>query len=317
MFPRLLVTAGPRVAAAAFAMLILTVSGCSEASAPAPTAAPESADVPEASRAGTGAAPSSLAEEDVDFLHLAEGKLTARCMADRGQPYVEVVPEPGPEPVGFAYYNDDEKWANEHGYQINFQPVGALPTTPDANAQAVMAMPPEQAQQWNDALTGTDSGRLTVELPDQDSVTTYTDGCVASARTQLFGDLQTYIRTKYAVRFIDSTVVDRVYADPAFAAVNAAWSTCMSAVGYHFATPADARNAVGDETAEIKGREGERALAVADARCAKETNFVGVASELDEKYRAVEMANREAEVLAYDELRQEAVQRGRELLDLS
>jgi hypothetical protein len=163
--------------------------------------------------------------------------------------------------------------------------------------------------------------QIVVTLPDGHKVSATTDGCVASVRRQLYGDLGEWLRNEFAIQGIAKEAHDRVLSDRRYLDALDAWRACMRARGYRFADPGAARDAVGAQQ-QAQGRSlghdqlriRETAVAVAEAECARGSRLVSVATDLDRSYHAQVTAQQEGVVIAYREQQARGLQRARALL---
>ncbi len=82
--------------------------------------------------------------------------------------------------------------------------------------------------------------------------------------------------------------------DSRVAAAFAKWSSCMASFGYHYSTPMDANNDPkwSGETASAE----EIAVAVADVRCKKATNLVGIRMAVEAAYQERLISQHRAEL---------------------
>ncbi|MEV8539383.1 hypothetical protein [Streptomyces sp. NPDC051572] len=258
-------------------LLVLTAAGCSlggEQSA----RGPEALDV----RPLAGATVSTYA--DAVRLHDREERAVAACMSARGQTYTaqpRTASRRGEEtnPYGLLTVRK----ATQDGYGV----VGEYlyqRSTP------VPASEPHQAA-WQRALTGTPAHRVSLRLPDGVSLAYSTDGCVARARTELYGaDWNTVEPLTVGLA---NRVLGAVEKDSNYLAAVRRWSSCMTKAGHSakdLQAPREAvdsrlRKAASDETALRALGNDEIRTARADAECQADT---GLSEAVRDAQQAVE-----------------------------
>jgi hypothetical protein len=221
---------------------------------------------------------------DRDSLNRAEEILIARCMSAEGFRYALVVPSiarVGSRPVGIVL--DDAAWAAVHGYgSADADRVDAI-VAANPNPTYALSLPPGRRRAYQVALVGIRARDLQARLPDGRVIDGSGDGCIATARRQLYGDLPGWFRADAVLSALEPSVEQRVRRDPAFAAGVAAWAACIHRAGYQADTPDELRaglRAGGPRSAEIT-------LAVAEARC-------GASSGLGDLVRALSLRHRAA-----------------------
>ena len=78
----------------------------------------------------------------------------------------------------------------------------------------------------DDALFGTGARELSVTLPTGYTVTANSDGCLASAQQQLYGDLRSWFRTQTITNNLRAEAAARMSRDPAYRAAMDRWNRC-------------------------------------------------------------------------------------------
>ena len=245
--------------------LVLSAAGCSHGGEQ-PARGPEALDV----RPLAGATASTYA--DAVRLHDREEHAVAVCMRARGQTYTaepRTASARGEEtnPYGLLTVRK----ATQDGYGI----VGEYlyqRSTP------VPASEPHQAS-WQRALTGTPAHRVSLRLPDGVTLAYSTDGCVARARTELYGaDWNTVAPRTVGLA---NRVLGAVEKDANYLAAVRRWSSCMTKAGHpakDLQAPREAvnsrlRKAASDERALRALGNDEIRAARADAECQTRTGL--------------------------------------------
>ncbi|MEV7699903.1 hypothetical protein AB0O62_25610 [Streptomyces sp. NPDC086779] len=259
-----------------------------------------------------------LTQQAARYLYLAEGLLAAQCMADAGFEYV--VREPPDQVLAGAsaanYGRLTVTTARRHGYSSPSRVNDAISefVSDDPNQAYLASLSQSRQQNYPVALFGHDDTRITINLPDGESITTNRDGCTSQARRLLYGpDLATWLRNQFIANNLNLEVHRRVTTDPAYLEAVNEWRTCMKGRHQAFATPEAARRAAartrgGDEAGSTPSA-AEITIAVADAECQRESRLVNVAERLDRRYHTGALAERSTEISAYRLARAEAVRR--------
>ncbi|MGW0669903.1 hypothetical protein [Streptomyces sp. NPDC002746] len=259
-----------------------------------------------------------LTQQAARYLYLAEGRLVAQCMADAGFEYV--VREPPDQVLAGAraanYGRLTVTTARRHGYSSPLRVNDAISkfVSDDPNHAYLASLSQSRRQNYPVALFGHDDTRITINLPDGESITTNRDGCTSQARRLLYGpDLATWLRNQFIASNLNLEVHRRVTTDPAYLKAVNEWRTCMKGRHQAFATPEAARQAAarsrgGDEAGSTPAA-AEITIAVADAECQRGSRLVNVAERLDRRYRTGASTERSTEISAYRLARAEAVRR--------
>ena len=246
-------------------LLVLTAAGCS-LGGEQPARGPAALDV----RPLSGATASTHA--DAVRLYDREERAVAACMSARGQTYTaqpRTASARGEEtnPYGLLTVRK----ATQDGYGI----VGEYlyrRSTP------VPASESHQAS-WQRALTGTEAHRVTLRLPDGVNLAYSTDGCVAKARTELYGaDWNTVEPTAVGLA---NRVLNAVEKDSNYLAAVRRWSACMTKAGHpakdlqapRQSVDSRLQKAASDETALRALGNDELRTARADAQCQLDTDL--------------------------------------------
>lgn len=259
--------------------------------------------------APAAARPRPLAAAEQALLHRATEKLIAACMDRRGFSYW-AAPDAAAAP---GYVLDDVATARRQGYR-----TAALPTNAelarDPNLRYVRGLPADRQRRYSSALNGSMSANrhIQVRLESGGVVGRGTDGCVAEAEQALYGDLAAWTAATVHSDEFAARIPPLVARDPRYRRAQDAWAGCMRAAGLPYRTPEEIRRTLGEPTRA--NRAAETRLAVAEARCARQTRFGAVATAVDREYReAIGPADRAA-VDAHRRLQLAALPRARTAL---
>lgn len=209
-------------------------------------------------------------------LHAAEEQRVAECMRRRGFAYA-------PEPLAQGDHRPDASpygllttaQAANDGFGVLSAALNAQPL-PDHNAAA------DGDASWRQALLGTDSHRVTVNLPAGQQFFYNSDSCVSDAESSLYGP--DYYRLFNTFQVLDNEVIGKVQADPRYLTALSRWQACMKAAGENAATLTDPptsidqgiQQAAADSTRlhQLAGR--ELTLARTDADCQQQIGLAHV-----------------------------------------
>jgi hypothetical protein len=288
-----------RARAVACAVTLLVAAGCAEpAGPPAPAAAPAAAAAAERGRPARELTP----REDRQ-LFVAEETLVSRCMAGKGLTYAVSVP-PGNSPPKTAppepwYGLDDVASARARGYGLGQRRPPSSPATAapdnDPNARLLARMSPARQQAYTEALYGDPAQRITEPLGGGATLFLSVTGCVADARRQLYGDVRAFLHAEFLVVNIRRAADRVVRADPGYQQALGRWRACMRRSGHAYDEPAAARAAMADR----RDRAMERAVAVADATCARQARLVATAKRGYQDALTAQTRKLDAEIRAY------------------
>jgi hypothetical protein len=143
------------------------------------------------------------------------------------------------------------------------------------------------------ALFGPANTNGTLALGGQ-SFTFATQGCVAKARTRIYGNDTVATRVYYLPQIYYVQLLTKVHTESAYALAMAGWSACMRRSGYSYSNPQDAKNQLlsryrtdSGAAATAATQKLEITIAVADGQCA---NRVGLGSTTEALLRAAAAA---------------------------
>jgi len=261
-------------------------------------------------RGSDAVVPASAHDGQKVVLHRAEERLVKRCMATAGFRYDE---EPMPVPPierRFPFLVDDVEWARTNGYG---RPGEARPR---AIAAYIDALPPERQRLYGPTLLGAGK-QLSVELPGGQRLSASDQGCVATARRRLYGDLPRWFKARKTSDKLIYAVYPAVRADRRFSGAMEQWSACIREHGYPVEGRGELRALVNERT---KGksvdatRAAERDATVAEATCASTTGAGRTLRELEAEYLAKITAEHRRELDDLRVLEQEALPRAEAVL---
>ncbi|QGZ52224.1 hypothetical protein GPZ77_31195 [Streptomyces sp. QHH-9511] len=162
-----------------------------------------------------------------------------------------------------------------------------LPDTAPARPPA-----PAEDRRLQAALFGTGPRELSLTLATGHTVTAHTDGCVAAARQNLYGDQTRWFRAQVTVDNLRAEAQARMKDDPAHRAALDRWTRCAAPPG--------------------RPRPERPGPAVA-ARCERESGLADVRARLEPVELAEVRALRGDQLATYRQLRTRALRRAAEL----
>ncbi|WP_143688575.1 hypothetical protein [Streptomyces barkulensis] len=213
--------------------------------------------------------PYLFSDAEMSLLLRAREKLIQKCMRGLGLDYTSPKQQKhvGPRTMTERRYGlADAGSAADNGYHVPGADVRPEPTLP--------------ADQYS-AITGEGAGK---DIPE--------GGCAGEAERTLSGG------HPFGVSDVSQDLNSRSYRlsmrDGRVREAFRSWSSCMRAAGYEFPDPMKAMSAPEFSRPEIG--EGETETAVADVRCKKETNLVGIWYTVESAYQR-ELIRKNAERL--------------------
>ncbi|MFD7324374.1 hypothetical protein ACFV9D_25330 [Streptomyces sp. NPDC059875] len=157
---------------------------------------------------------------------------------------------------------------------------------------AVKPPTPDDDRRLQAALFGTGPHELSLTLATGHTVTAHTDGCLATARQNLYGDQTRWFRAQVTVDNLRAEAQARMKNDPAHRAALERWTRCA-------APPGRPRP--------------ERPDPAVAARCERESGLADVRARLEPAELAEVRALRADQLTTYRQLRTRALQRAAEL----
>lgn len=138
------------------------------------------------------------------------------------------------------------------------------------------------------ALFGRGRPELSVTLATGYTVTAHTDGCLAAAQRELYGDQARWFRTRVVVNNLRAEAQQRMRRDPDYRAATTRWARCV--------TPAH-------------GPRPERPDTAVSARCARRSGLARLRARLEPALLARVRADRRDQLTTYEQLRSRALHR--------
>jgi hypothetical protein len=212
---------------------------------------------------------------DAAAIEVAMDKSMADCMARKGFQYVPIDLATA---IAMESSSDYEEIA---GFPIDLklEPSGYRPapveiTRPFDNDAYAHSLGTAEQEAWSVAALGDFDDTVSVATPDGMSFEIPKQGCLAEARMQIFGSLDSAVIYEVGISAIDRQAAAITRSDQAIIDAVAAWSTCMKeTTGYEFADFTEARAFV-RENASMNG-----VIAPADAVCTARTGLADIYSE--------------------------------------
>ncbi len=202
----------------------------------------------------------------------AENRLTAQCMNGAGLDYPPVPTPHDDRPMAGLLRGEPPLTVDEvraHGYPDRWLNPAPPPPAEGPVEKYANSLPADARARFFHVLTGEGGNDVKVTLPGDFHVAASSEGCVGSARRQLYGSVANFL-TVYYLPELAQRQAAAAEQDPDVHAVYTAFAQCMAAKGYQTATPAEAVTLA--KTYYPDGRreqadDKEKALAVADAEC--------------------------------------------------
>ncbi|GAA1415452.1 hypothetical protein ACFQZ4_25785 [Catellatospora coxensis] len=256
--------------------------------------------------------------DDTVWLEWAESTLAGECMVARGYPFwaqwrARVRKNTEPDQL---YGIADVTWVTAHGYGIGERRSAPDVTPEDPNTRYLHSLPKERWREYDTAYHGTEQDRITVTLANGMTASMASKGCLAEARTKLFGSLPDWLRLDTSWRNIDAEIAPTVLKDARYLKALAGWRACMAGRGQQVAEPMALREQVSREYSlkpRTEARELEMALAKLEAECAQTTALIRTAEEVHAEVRAGLDTTRKSDLDTYREMMRTALDAARKL----
>ncbi|MFF9569892.1 hypothetical protein [Streptomyces sp. NPDC014685] len=261
-----------------------------------------------------------LTKEAERYRLMAEGHLISRCMARQGYEYIIRTPPEGALTVHAPalFHTLDPAEARTHGYGNPDDGTDEVQrfVSEDPNAAYAASLDGDRRIGYDKALFGSKEKEIAISLPDNENITTNTDGCTSEMRRALYGtDLAAYLRNDYIADNLGLAVHQRVTADPAYTKALTRWQRCMRDRSHHFDDPGAAvSTAIKTREARTRPTPTEIAIAVADGECRTTSRLSTTLEQLTRTYRERLAKSRARQLDANRRTRADAVQRAGNLL---
>jgi hypothetical protein len=147
----------------------------------------------------------------------------------------------------------------------------------DPGEKYIASLPAAEKQHYELILRGPLNRRVTVTIPGGGTAQIEAGGCVAAARRQVYGSLANFLLATTGWGELQGQLNGAVQADPAFPAVLAKWSACMTAHGYKYTNPEGLWNRLGtriDHSPTPAHHALEIRTAVQDYRCSQAVKLI-------------------------------------------
>lgn len=287
----------PRAAAVALAVsLALPVTACS------------GTGTRDTARAHATASDLTVSEKMKTLLQNTEFRLVNACMGRQGFQFF------------YQEISADEVAADErrrlpdlYGDDVEAVHSGralSLPTSTSSTAELqeagyLRSLSPRQQRRWSDVLDGPATApRIKVSVPGVGTLSMATTGCFAEARTRLYGDYRTWVRVDTLVNTRYAAITDDMRQDARYTAATRAWSKCVKAHGYSYASPQDAA-----ADTEKEHRRGSTKTAVDLARCDRDVGRSAVNRRLWSEYTETWVRQHVSDVVEFRQIYAAATRR--------
>jgi hypothetical protein len=262
---------------ATLAVAAAGLTGCVSAHPVGPTGSPSTTPTVSgisvtdfATRSGPWPATQELLETAVD-------RLTDRCLSEQGFDPATTVPPTYPVPEDEAAVIDLPARRTK-GYGLRADraaPTGKAQNGGGTDPYFDRLTPPDR-QRYRAALFGPANLGVRIEIGGIMSVVLPAQGCLATSRRAIAGDLAVWGRLTYLPQALDRRLSRQALTAPGYLAGMANWRACMAGRGHPYRTPEEARTElkaeqrVGDDPG---WRRREIAVAVADGECAAQVHL--------------------------------------------
>jgi hypothetical protein len=254
--------------------------------------------------------PRAITEAEARLLDRGEQILLSRCMRRHGLRFW-IVPTPKASQTALhPYVVDDIGWARKHGYGRDIERRLARAARADPNRRYFARLSPARRQVALRALNGARPVGLQAHLPSGIVVRRSDSSCTSQAERELYRDLPAWFRANSVTQNLSGPRATRVTVDPRFLRAIRRWAACMRARGHRYSTPLQARAAL---TRPAASQRSERQVAVAEARCARQTGLSATVERLDRLFGAIVNREFRSEIATARRLQLAALPRARAL----
>jgi hypothetical protein len=258
-----------------------------------------------------------LTDAEQILVQRAEALLVKKCMESKGFKYwVGWLPTVDDLKVG-GYVLTDVDWAKRHGYGSRLEDKLQDVQRDDPNHAYANALPEEERVRYSTALEGDPSAEmLKAEVPGGGSIQTPRKSCQVDAKSELYGDFETWFKAEKTATNLTSLYVPDLLKDKRFVSAVEKWSACMREAGHDYADPTAVREKLPRLTQGLsadKAYATETRLAVAEATCANETPLATKARALDSEYREKRLDTYGEDVAAYQRMSLTALARAEDI----
>ncbi|ARX87324.1 hypothetical protein [Streptomyces alboflavus] len=242
-------------------------------------------------------------------------------MTERGQPYRVWLPLSVAEgrPVGPIL--DDPRWAREHGYGSRIEAKLTKAKRANPNLAHLKSLTGGRRTAYLTALTGgAGAPEMKVTLPTGATITNKLGGCSAYAEKRLYGDRRTWFVAEKTASNLTPLYASKLARVPAYRAAVASWSRCVRTHGYTLASPAAARDRLRTRIPKLPADArfaAEVRLAVAEARCARETRLRQTGQQAEDALRDALPQRIQRELRTHSRLQRAALDRARDVVGTS
>lgn len=266
---------------AALLALLAVVSACSTHAAqrPVPQAGDPSTTLSAAEHLLTD---DSAAQRRSWYLRWAEQVLDQRCMRRAGYRYLT---DPGPEPARGSSTQDAVGTAQPATYGVVWTgSAGLLPED-----RYIAGLTTAQRGGYVLALNGSAQHTATLRLPSGVLETYRADGCLSTARAELYGSLTSAIEAQTVPQDMRILRDAALNTDPGYMSVLRDWQLCMGIAGWTYKSPQAAIQAFQFRATQAGGGRqqlaaGQTAVAGADRACDARTGLRARAVQEQQTY---------------------------------
>jgi hypothetical protein len=157
----------------------------------------------------------------------------------------------------------------------------------DPEDRYVASLPATVQQKYLQALQGPDTLRVTVTYPGGTTSSIPAGGCRGTAERRIYGSVANYLQATTGASLQTRQLFHTVTADPAFLAVVARWSSCMTRHGYHYQSPEDLWNSLAAHAGNSPppaARDLEIKVSVTDYNCSATTKLAATVRTLQDEH---------------------------------
>lgn len=269
----------------------------------------------------------NLSPGEIALVVNAEEKAVEECMQELGWDWENGTVTPEDTGDGFGAMARLDRWtfadvasAESVGYGLesHLGAVSAFIDTLDTGGEGRRPdednMSPEEAERYWLDFFGTDEERVEITERDGSHSGLAGGGCMGGSMRAVWGDIANEMTLRDARDMADSDIWRTAVADQAVVDALDSWRRCVLGRGLLFGDPAEAFESA--LTAAFSGDyEQERLIATTDAQCKAESSLAPAVQAAFLSATNALLADFEDDLIAYQQLEQEALARAREILN--
>ncbi|MGX6608499.1 hypothetical protein ACWKSP_41225 [Micromonosporaceae bacterium Da 78-11] len=225
-------------------------------------------------------------DDDESLLAWAENVLAGKCMVSAGFDFKAAAPQAREHDrvnqFDEMYGRVDTTEAKRVGFGISPELRLDEGSVEDPNLHYLKTLSDQDSARFDRAYFGSRNNAVRIDVVDGD-VSVGTEGCLADARTTLYGGIAEWAPLDVWATDLNSRAYAKVVESDGYRAALSRWRHCIRGSGFTDADPAALRSRIADGAEQLGAITAERAAAVADADCNRRS---GLRREAEARHRS-------------------------------